>query len=83
MEQILERVKDEICGKFIVVTSSSDDSQKLSSEDLLEIFTHLLEHTFVYCNGCIYIQIWEVFMHQSSKVAVLTRTHEKRQNTYF
>lgn len=57
MEQILERVKDEICGKFIVVTSSSDDSQKLSSEDFLEIFTHLLEHTFVYCNGCIYIQI--------------------------
>ena len=57
MEQILERVKDEVCGNYIVVTNPSEDSQKISSEDLLEIFTHLLDHTFIYCNGCIYIQM--------------------------
>ncbi len=57
MELILERVKDELCGNYIVITNPSNELQKVSPEDLLEIFTHLLDHTFIYSNGCIYISI--------------------------
>lgn len=57
MEPILERVKDELCGDYIVISSPSNELQKISPEDLMKIFTHLLDHTFIYSNGCIYISV--------------------------
>lgn len=57
MELILERVKDELCGDYIVMTNPSNECQKISSEDLLKIFAHLLDYTFIYSNGCIYLYV--------------------------
>ena len=79
MELILERVKDELCGNYIVITNPSNELQKVSPEDLLEIFTHLLDHTFIYSNGCIYISIW-LFYVSYLEMTVLTRT--KKQTEY-
>ena len=56
MDAMLERVKDELCGNFIVVTGiSSGDSEKVSPEDLEKIFTLLVDHCFIYADGIIYI----------------------------
>ncbi|HJJ06170.1 MAG: hypothetical protein U0O04_02605 [Clostridia bacterium] len=52
-----EEVKDELCGKYIVVSNPSNESDKLSKEELLDIFSLLLDHTFVYENGFIYVCI--------------------------
>ena len=57
MEAILERVQDDLCDNIIVITNPSNEFQKISPEDLLEIFAHLLDYTFVYSNGYIYIYI--------------------------
>lgn len=57
MEQVLERVKDELCGNYIVVTTVSESEEKISREDLMKLFNQLLDHTFAYSNGRIYIHI--------------------------
>ena len=52
-----EEVKDELCGKYIVVSNPSNEFDKLSKEELLDTFSLLLDHTFVYENGFIYVCI--------------------------
>ena len=39
-----EEVKDELCGKYIVVSNPSNEFDKLSKEELLDIFSLLLDH---------------------------------------
>ena len=57
MGSIPEKVKDEVCGNYIVVTNPSNELERLSKEELSQLVKHLFEFTFIYSNGCIYIHI--------------------------